>query len=460
MHRVIRQALVAAIAVSVASLTATAQDGQWAKFRGPNAGAVPDDPRLPDTWSETENVVWKTSIPGMGWSSPVVWDDHIFLTSAVSDGVEEEPVTGLYDEHDHIPAAGVHGFVVQDIDFRTGELRWESVLRAERPEMLRHIKNSFASETVVTDGERVYVYFGAIGLVAALDMAGQTVWTRELGAFNTQVELGSGASPVLHKDRLYIVNDNTTRSFMLALNTETGETIWEVERQERGNWSTPVVWENRVRTEIVTAGTGKVRSYDLDGNLLWELAGMSILTIPTPVVEHGLVYISSGYPGGSLRPVYAIHPGASGDISVWSPEDKNWETRFPGNRTSSEYVAWSYPLLGTYNTSPLVYQGIYYTLLDRGLLLSHEALTGREVYGRQRIRPGTSFTASPWAYNGKIFLLSEDGETFVVQAGPEFKILHTNELNEMALATPAVAHGSLIVRTQRSLYHIAKDRAR
>ena len=450
------RALIVALGLMLLSLTGTAQTEQWPKFRGPNAGAIPDDPNLPDTWSETENVVWKTPIPGMGWSSPVVWDDHIFITSAVSEGEEEAPVTGLFDEHDHIPAAAVNRFVVYDVEFKTGEIRWSRELRSEYPPLLRHIKNSYASETAVTDGERVYVYFGSIGLVAALDMEGETVWTQDLGAFNTQVELGTGTSPVLYEDRLFVVNDNTTRSFMVAFDKRTGEKIWEIEREERGNWSTPVVWENRVRTEIVTAGTGKVRSYDLDGNLLWELTGMSSLTIPSPVVEHGLVYISSGYPGGSLRPVYAIHPGASGDISIWSYEERNWETRFPGNRGSSEYVAWSYPLLGTYNTSPLVYDGNYYTLLDRGLLLSHDAWTGREVYGRQRIKPGSAFTSSPWAYNGKIFLLSEDGETYVVQAGSEFRILHTNTLDEMALATPAVLRGSLIIRTHESLYRIAK----
>ena len=351
MHRT----LIVAVGLTLLSLTGAAQTDQWPKFRGPNAGAVPDDPNLPDTWSETENVVWKTTIPGMGWSSPVVWDDHIFITSAVSAGEEQAPVTGLYDEHDHVPAGAVNRFVVYDVDFTTGEIRWARELRSEYPPLLRHIKNSYASETAVTDGERVHVYFGSIGLVAALDMDGQTVWTQDIGAFNTQVELGTGTSPVLHEDRLFVVNDNTTQSFMVAFNKRTGEKIWEVEREERGNWSTPVVWENRVRTEIVTAGTSKVRSYDLDGNLLWELTGMSSLTIPSPVVEHGLVYISSGYPGGALRPVYAIHPGASGDISIWSYDERNWETRFPGNWGSSEYIAWSYPLLGTYNTSPLVW---------------------------------------------------------------------------------------------------------
>ena len=185
---------------------------------------------------------------------------------------------------------------------------------------------------------------------------------------------------------------------------------------------------------------------------------MSGLTIPTPFAKHGLLYLSSGYPGGGLRPVYVVRPGATGDISVWPPDARSTgiAAGFPGPKESTEYVAWSYPLLGTYNTSALVYGDYYYTLLDRGFLVCHDALTGDEVYGRQRLEIGNGFTASPWAYNGKIFLLSEDGETYVVAAGPEFKILHKNSLNEMSLATPAVVRGSLLLRTQSKLYRIAK----
>jgi outer membrane protein assembly factor BamB len=291
----------------------------------------------------------------------------------------------------------------------------------------------------------VYVYFGSLGLLTALDLNGETVWSKELGVFNTQVELGTGASPVLYKDRIYVVNDNTTQSFLAAFDKRTGKEIWRVNREERGNWSTPLVWENALRTEIVTAGTVKVRSYDLDGKQLWELKGMTTLTIPSPFEKNGLVYISSGYPGGLPRPVYAIRPGASGDISL-KPDE-----------TSNEYIAWYQPLLGTYNTSALVYGDYYYTLLDRGFLLCHDARTGKQIYGRQRISTDSSgFTASPWAYNGKIFVLSEDGDTYVIQAGPEFKVVGKNSLTEMPLATPAVLRGSLIVRTQSKLYRIAK----
>jgi len=437
------RAAIVVIGVTLLTLTGAATD-QWPQFRGPAAGVIPDDPALPETWSETENVVWKTTIPGLGWSSPVVWDDHIFLTSAVSSGYEKPPVPGLYDEHDHVKAAAPQRWVVYDVDFKTGKIRWERELYKAQPPLLRHIKNSYASETAVTDGERVYVYFGSIGILAAFDLNGKKAWSRELGAFNTQVELGTGASPTIYKDRIYVVNDNTTQSFLSAFDKRTGAELWRVNRDERGNWSTPLVWENELRTEIVTAGTVKVRSYDLDGKQLWELRGMTTLTIPSPFAQNGLVYISSGYPGALPRPVYAIRPGASGDISL-KPDE-----------TTNNYIAWYHPQLGTYNTSALVYGGYYYTLLDRGFLLCHDAKTGKQIYGRQRISiDSTGFTSSPWAYNGKIFVLSEDGDTYVIQAGPQFKVIGKNSLGDMPLATPAALRGSLIVRTQSKLYRIA-----
>ena len=438
---------------------------QWPQFRGLHAGAVDDDPALPETWSETENIKWKIDIPGLSWSSPVVWDDHIFVTTAVSSADDEvQPIPGLYDPGEHngsVPASGEHRWLVYDIDFETGAVRWVRELHRAVPTESRHLKNSYASETPVTDGERLFVYFGAIGLVAALDLEGQELWRQDVGTFNTLLDMSTASSPALHKNRLYVLNDNTTQSFLSALDATSGEEVWHVERDEPGNtWATPLVWENNLRTEIVTAASGRVRSYDLNGALLWELSGMSSLTTPSPFTSHGLVYISSGYPGGALRPVYAIQPGAVGDISIYEEVASGLQEGFPGTRTysSDSHVVWSYPLLGTYNTTALVYGDIYYTLLDRGFLTAHDAATGAEIYGRQRLEIGNGFTASPWGYNGKIFLLSEDGDTFVVKAGSDFEILHTNSLNEMSLATPAVAHGSVILRTQSRLYRIAKER--
>ncbi len=442
------RAVIVAVVLTLLALTGVSATDQWPQFRGLQAGVVADDPTLPDTWSETNNIVWKASIPGLGWSSPIVWDDHIFLTSAISTGREAAPIKGLYDpgeEHGKTKPSAMHRLTVYDVDFKTGKIRWERELRNALPPILRHLKNSYASETPVTDGERVYVHFGSFGLVAALDLTGKPVWTKEYDAFNGRQEFASAASPVLHKDRLYIVNDNSTQSFLAAFDKRTGAQIWRVVRDEVESWSTPFVWENALRTEIVTAGMRKVRSYDLDGKLLWELAGMTGNVVPTPFAGPGLVYVSSGYPGAHPRPVYAIRPGASGDISLK-----------PGE-TSNEYIVWYQPLLGTYNTSSLFYGDYHYTLLDRGFLLCHDARTGKQIYGRQRISVESSgFTASPWAYNGKIFVLSEDGDTFVIQAGPEFKVLGKNSLDEMSLATPAVARGSVILRTQSKLYRIAR----
>jgi outer membrane protein assembly factor BamB len=241
------------------------------------------------------------------------------------------------------------------------------------------------------------------------------------------------------------VNDNDERSFVAAYDAQTGAELWRVNREEGSNWTTPFVWENSQRTEIVTPGTKKVRSYDLDGKLVWELSGMSSIDIPTPFAKNGLLYVESGYPGDQLRPVYAIRPGASGDISLK-----------PGE-TSNDFIIWSNPALGTYATSALAYGDYYYTLFDRGILTCHDAKTGKEIYPRQRIAEDAGgFTASPWAYNGKIFAMSEEGDTYVVQAGPGFKVLGKNSLNEMTLATPAIANGSLIVRTASKLYRIGK----
>jgi outer membrane protein assembly factor BamB len=447
----VRRSIIVILALTLLTLRPVSATDQWPQFRGLQAGVADDDPALPDAWSERDNVVWKVSIGGQGWSSPIVWGDHVFVTSAISSGNEPASPKGLYDpgsEHRNMKSSAVHRWVVHDVDFQTGRIRWMRELHSGTPAIAKQVRNSYASETLVTDGERVYVYLGSLGLVAALDLNGRTLWTKDVGAFESQTGWGTAASPILHKDRLYIVNDNRSQSFIAAFDKNTGDEVWKVTRDEVEGYSTPVVWENELRTEIVTTGMRRVRSYSLDGKLLWELAGMSDILlgpIPTPFVKHGLVYISSGYPGSARRPVFAIRPGGSGDISLK-----------PGE-TSNQHVAWFQPLLGSYQTSALVYGNYYYTLLDRGFLLCHDARTGKQVYGRHRLSADASgFAASPWAYNGRIFALSEDGDTYVVQAGPEFKLLGKNSLNEMALASPAVARGSLFIRTQSSLYRISK----
>jgi outer membrane protein assembly factor BamB len=447
---------ISAILVLTAVPARTVHAQHWQQFRGPQAGVAPDDPRLPDTWTTTENVAWRIDIPGHSWSSPIVWADHVFVVTAVNTKTPNQPLNpvvtylarslgGTMSGADITRPTDEHRWTLYDIDVRTGRIRWERQIQAALPQQPVHQKNSYASETPVTDGERVYVYLGYAGLFA-FDMNGAPVWSKPIDAPRMRTGWGTAASPVLHNGRLYIVNDNEDRSFIAAFDARTGAPLWRTAREdERSNWATPFVWQNEQRTEIVTTGTRKVRSYDTNGNLLWELAGMTSIHAVTPVAGHGLLFVSSGYFPDNPRPTYAIRPGARGDISLKATE------------TSNEFIAWSNPTLAPAYPSPLVLGDQYYTLMDRGFLTSNDPRTGKEIYGRQRIAADSgTFTASPWAYNGKIFAISEDGDTFVMQAGPSFKLLGRNALDEMTLASPAVANGSLFIRTATKLYRITK----
>jgi len=445
------------IAFFVISATAAAAQAQnWPQFRGSRAGVAVDDPRLPVTWSATENIAWKIEIPGRSWSSPVVWGDHVFVLTAIN---VKQPVQTLNAVSTYLarslggPMSGAditqptdeYRWVLYDVDFKSGKVRWEQTILSAVPPQPVHQKNSYASETPVTDGERVYAYLGYAGLFA-LDMSGKPVWSKPMPVTKMRTGWGSASSPVLHEGRLYIVNDNEERPFVAAFDARTGNELWRTERPGEGsNWSTPFVWQNDRRTEIVTTGTKGIRSYDTNGKLLWALAGMTTIHAVTPLAGHGLLFVSSGYFPDSRRPTYAIKPGAAGDISL------------KGDEQSNEFVAWSHPTLASAYPSPLIVGDQYYTLMDRGFVTSNDPKTGREIYGRQRIAAdGGTFSASPWSYNGKIFAVNEDGDTFVLQAGPEFKVLGRNALGEMTLASPAVANGSLIMRTATRLYRIGK----
>ena len=438
-------AVAAAIIATVCAPAAAAQEG-WPRFRGPGALGVSQQSGLPETWSATENVAWVRDIEGFGWSSPIVWGDTVFLTTVVSTGDVEAPLGGLYLGGERGVPSDEHRWIVYAIDVATGATRWEREVHRGIPPTSHHLKNTYASETPVTDGEHVYAYFGNVGLFC-LTLDGRLLWSRQFDAAATRAGWGTAASPVLHGDRIYIVNDNDEQSYLVALSKETGAELWRVNRDEGTNWSTPYVWEHAEGTEIVTTGTDRVRSYDLAGNPLWELTGMSSIVAPTPFSRFGLLYLSSGYIGDRQRPVYAIRPGARGDL-----------TASEGGPLPAG-VAWFQPRSGSYNTSPIVYGDYYYTLLDRGYFTCHDARTGEEVYGRRRITVGAAFTASPWAYAGKIFALSEDGDTFVIKAGPEFEILATNPLDEFTMATPAIAHRSLFIRTASRLYRITDETA-
>jgi outer membrane protein assembly factor BamB len=421
-----------------------APDGNWPQFRGPDARGIAEGAALPDRWTATENVAWKTDIPGRGWSSPIVWGDRVYLTTVVNLGESEPPKKGLYNGGNRMDVPqSTHQWKVYCLDLKSGKVLWEKQVREGAPTAPIHVKNSYASETPVTDGERVYAYFGNVG-IWCFDMDGKDVWNREIAPQRMAFGWGTASSPVVHGDRLYIVNDNLEASWLLALDKKTGKEIWKVAREEKSNWSTPYVWTNEQRTEIVTPGSGLVRSYDLDGKLLWSFKGMSSITIATPYSSNGLLFLSSGYVGDKRRPLYAIRPGASGDISLAQ------------GQTSNQWIAWSYPQAGPYNPTTLAYNDRIYVLYDGGALACFNAADGAVVYERTKIPEGGNFTTSPWAYGNRIFCLNEDGVTFVIKAGDKFEVLNTNPLStdDMGMATPAIVNDRLLLRTSSRIYCI------
>jgi outer membrane protein assembly factor BamB len=428
-----------------ASLSA---DDNWPQFRGPGSRGTSDERDLPEAWSKTENVAWATKIAGRGWSSPIVWGDKIFLTSAIQlKGDVEKVKPGLYFGGERKTPKVPFRYVVVCLDFNTGKILWEKTAFEGIPKFGHHLKNTMASETPVTDGERVYVYFGNVG-VFAYDFDGNQKWGRELGAYPMANNWGTAASPAICDGRLFVIDDNEKHSFLSALDAATGKELWRKDRDEKSNWATPYVWKNDKRTELVTCGVKSVRSYDLDGKLLWQLSGMSSIVIPTPFSADGLLYVTSGYVLSPKKPLFAIKPGASGDISLDAGK----------KQTSNAHIAWANLTSGPYNVSPVLYKDVLYVLYDRGTLASFDAHTGKALYDPPQARIGTSghYTASPWAYNDKVFCLSEEGLTLVVEAGgTKPKIVRKNDLEELCMATPAIARGSLFIRTESQLYRIA-----
>jgi len=424
------------------------EDSNWPQFRGPNASGVSINTNLPDKWSATENVAWKTDLPGRSWSSPIVWGHRVFLTTVVNMGESEPPKKGLYlgGERPESPKSEHHWKVVC-LDLAMGTLQWEKTVYRGAPQTSIHLKNSYGAETPVTDGERVYALFGNLG-VFTFTLEGKEVWSKYLEPHKTRYGWGTAASPVLHSGRLFIVNDNEDQAGLFALDAKTGKELWRMDRDEKSNWATPLVWENGQRAELITPGSRAVRSYDLDGRLLWSFRGMSNIAIPTPFAGGGLLFISSGYVGDKLRPLYAIRPGATGDITLK-----------PGE-TSNDFIAWSNPVAGPYNPSPLFYEGRLYVLYDRGWMSCFDAKTGQVLYDRQPLPDGLAFTSSPWAAGGQIFCLNEDGVCFVLRAGENFELLHTNRLadDDMCMATPALAGDRLLIRTATRLYCIRTSR--
>jgi outer membrane protein assembly factor BamB len=448
---------------------AAPRDTTWPQFRGHAGRGVSDVDSLPTTWSDTKNVAWKVDVPGRGWSSPIVWGDQVIVTSAVSPGAFKAPSTGIFGNDyaadlsrqglsdqevlkrlvardiELTAEAGELRYMIYSFEVASGKMRWQQEAHRGAPFGGRHRKNTYASETPATDGERIYALFGNVGLFC-YTIDGKLLWTHRIEPHPRYLDFGTAASPVVHDGRVYLLDDNEVSSYIAALDAKSGDLVWKTTRTAGGGhplsgWSTPYVWVNAKRTEIVAIGRQLATSYDLDGKELWRLGGLTQAN-PTPTEGEGMLYVGTGSQGESNRPLFAIKPGASGDMSL-----KDGSTR-------SDFVAWYQPRASAYTSSPLVFGGRVYVVNDTGVLQVFDAKTGREIYKARVGGVGNTFSASPWAYGGKLFCLSEEGDTFVLNPGDKYDEAAKNSLGGMTLATPAVTRDGLFVRTAVALYRV------
>jgi outer membrane protein assembly factor BamB len=424
----------------------------WPSFRGPGGSGVADGQRPPLTWDVKagKNVRWKVPIPGLGHSGPVVWGDRVFVTTAVGEGPDPKVRTGNYGDVASVNDTSKHAWQVYCLDRATGKVLWSRTAFEGVPKIKRHLKGSQANCTPATDGKRVVACFGPEGLYC-YDFAGKLLWKRDLSsidssfAMDQKYEWGFGSSPVIHDGLVILQCDLSKDSFLAAYRLEDGSRAWSTPRDEIPSWSSPVVWRNGLRTEVVTNASQYARGYDpATGKELWRLAKKSEATIPMPVVGRGLVYISSG--NRPIQPIVGLRPGAAGDVSLPPGEDH------------SAHVAWSRLRGGPYMTTPIVYGKYLYVCSNAGVLTCYEADTGAEVY-KKRLG-GVSYTASPVAADGRLYFTSEQGPVRVVKAGPEFELLAVNDMGDVCMATPAISGGTLFVRSQHFLFALGLEQPR
>lgn len=459
--------------LSVAIVFAAEPPVAWPQFRGPAGAGILGDGRLPTSWTTKDNVRWSVEVKGRGWSSPIAWDNTVFLTSAISPGAFKAPSTGIFG-NDYAADLAKQGlsddevvkrvvsrdieltsesgeirYMVYAFDATTGKLKWERESHKGAPVGGRHRKNTFASETPATDGERLYAYFGNVGLFA-YTLDGKQLWATRFEPQPMYLDFGTAASPVVHDGRVFVVHDNDGKSFAAAVDAKTGKQLWRIERDlpsggMKSGWSSPFVWKNDRRTELVVIGKQHAIAYEpATGKELWRMRGLTGQSTPSPVAADGLLYLATGSQGESNRPVFAVRPGASSDISLAKGEESN------------AHVAWHHPRASAYTSSPLVYRGRMYVVNDNGILTVFDSKTGKEIYKARAGGPGNTFSASPWAADGKIYLLSEDGFTFVIEAGDKYVEVSKNGLDEMSLASPALAPDAIFLRTQTKLYRIGR----
>ena len=424
--------------------------GSWPSFRGPAAAGVADSQHLPDRWdpSTGDGVLWRTRIPGLAHSSPIVWSDLVFVTSAISSKPDATFKPGLYGDGDASEDRSRHRFMLYAIDKRTGKIRWERVASEGEPLNKRHIKSTYASASPATDGRIVVAWFGSQG-VYAYDYAGTLRWKVDLGRVDMgaydipSYEWGPASSPIIWNGLVIIQCDTQADSFILALKAETGVRVWKTDRDELPSWGTPNVLSTSAGPELVTNASNFIRGYDPNtGRELWKIGGSSKITAPTPILAAGLHVVASGR--APERPIFAVRPGSRGDLTLQN------------NQSHSAQVAWSKTGRGPYMPTPLFYRGQLYVLANNGVFDAYDALTGKEVYRERLPLVGSGFSASPVAADGKIYLANEDGEILVVQAGSAFGHVATNSMGETVMATPALSEGVMFVRGASSVFAIGR----
>ncbi|MCG6927950.1 MAG: PQQ-binding-like beta-propeller repeat protein [Acidobacteria bacterium] len=423
---------------------ATAQN--WPSFRGLHAGGVADGQNLPALGSAEKglNAKWKTSIPGLAHSSPVVWGDRLYVTTAVSSAGDDSFKAGLYGEGTASEDRSIHQWKVFALDKRTGKIVWEKVAYRGVPKEKRHIKATYANSTPATNGAYVVAFFGSQGLYA-FTSDGTLAWKKDLGRLDVgaydapDYEWGPASSPIIFENKVIVQVDTQDEDYLLALDLGSGETVWKTDRDELPSWGTPTVCPGESRAELVTNGSRFIRGYDpTTGKERWRLGGSSQITAPTPICEEGVIVVVSGR--RPEKPIFVIRPGAAGDITLAE------------NQTSSADIVWSRQGRGSYMPTPLVYRGLLYVLQNQGILDCYELETGKEVYRRRLPHGGSGFSGSPVAADGVLYLPGEDGDVFAVKAGPRFELLSRMSLGEPLMTSPALSDGMLYLRAHHHVY--------
>jgi len=431
----------------------------WPQFRGSESNMVASG-NLPSNWGVDTNIAWIYEMEGSSWSSPIIWEDQVFITTSVLDKKAPRPEPKNSEdqndnqrnqrsrrqnppEDDSAYFKDVYKWELTCIDLNSGDELWKRVVYRGHPEIKTHAGNPFASETPVTDGKRVFAYYGMTG-VFCFDMVGNPLWQIDLGAYETKYGWGTGSSPVVYNDILYVQVDNEEQSFVVALNAENGNEIWRKERDEETNYSTPVIWENKERAELVVSGM-TARSYDLlTGEVYWELNLKGRRNISSPIPTKDILYIGNTGGRGQKGTLFAVKAGAKGDITPSDTTDMN------------EWFAWYNMDVEMSNPSPLLYKGLIYILNGRGGdMFCYDAATGDSIY-KEKAENVAACWASPWAHKNRIFFIDEKGVTHVIKAGREFEILGSNKLDDKFWASPAITRNEYILKGEERIYCIRK----